>query len=301
MKNKRVLVTGGFGFIGSHLVEKLVSLGADVDILDKSRKRQCLGNKVAIIKEDITSVFELKKYDVVFHLAAFTDMKKANKDSKKVFDVNTYGTLNLLNACKGKVKKFVYLNTLGVYGNTKHLPMNEEQLAVPTELYAASKLAGETFVLAFGSAYNMFNISVRSFNAYGPRQNENFVIPSIIKQCFKKKIVKLGNLKSTRDFVFVEDIVDALILIAEKGKMNGIYNVGTGIETSIGDLTKKIIKVTNKKINLKSIKNKKRSINIDVKRSVADINKIRKLGWKPKTSLDEGLKLTVKYYENETR
>ncbi len=303
MKNKRVLVTGAGGFIGSHLVEELVKCGAKVTVFAISSLENIyhLRDKITIIKKDITKNLELEKYDIVFHLAALISIKEANKDPKKVFNVNTYGTLNLLNECKGKVKKFIYLNTLGVYGNSKQIPVNEKQLTIPTELYAASKLAGETFVLAFGTVYNMHNVVARSFNVYGPRQSENFVIPSIIKQCFKRNKVKLGNLKSTRDFVFVNDVVDALILIAKNGKRNNIYNVGTGIETSIGALAKKIIKITNKKISLESIKNKKRDVKIEVKRSMADISKIRKLGWKPKTSLDEGLKITVEHYKNGTR
>ena len=303
MKNKKVLVTGAGGFIGSHLTEKLVKLGADVTVFEKGNLKNIspIKDKIRIIRKDITKNIRLEKYDIVFHLAAFTNLREANNNPKKVFNVNTYGTFNLLNACKGKVKRFIYLDTLGVYGNSKQIPVDEKQLTIPTELYAASKLAGENFVLAFGSAYNMDNVVVRSFNVYGPRQNENFVIPSTMKQCFKKKIVKLGNLKSTRDFVFVGDVVDALIFISKKGKSNEIYNVGTGIETSIGDLSKEIIKITNTKSILKSIKNKKRNMKIDVKRSMANINKIKKLGWKPKISLKKGLSITKEYYENDTR
>lgn len=300
MKNKKVLITGAEGFIGSHLTEELVKLGAKVTVFVKGNLENIshLKDKIIIVRKDITKNLEIEKYDVVFHLAAFIGIKGAMDNPQKVFNVNTYGTLNLLNACKGKVKKFIYLNTLGVYGNSKQIPVNEEQPTIPTELYAASKLAGENFVLAFGTVYDMDNIVIRSFNVYGPKQNEIFVIPSIMKQCFKKNTVKLGNLKSTRDFVFVKDVVDALIFIAKKGKSNNIYNVGTGVETSIGDLAKKIINLIDKKVGLKNIKNKRRNVKIDVKRSMADISKIKKLGWKPKVSLSEGLKITARYYKN---
>lgn len=268
LKNKRVLVSGADGFIGSHLVDALKKLGAQVKTL----------------QGDILSTGPQKGFDVVFHLAALTDMKAALAAPQETFEVNVLGTLKLLEA-SADTGKFVYISTLGVYGEPKHVPIDEDHPKHPIEPYAASKLAGEAAVEGFCRSHKVPYVIVRSFNVYGKGQRPDFVVPRLIDEVSNKSEVVVRNPKSTRDFIYIDDLVEGLIAAALNGK-DDVYNLGTGKETSIEKLAKTIARFTKRKVSfILQPEHDGR-----VKRSRASVTKAkRKLGWSAKVSLEKGI------------
>lgn len=301
LNNKKILVTGANGFIGSCLIKKLVIAGAKVTAIvrDDSSKIDHLKEKIKIIKTDLSNSRNLtiKDMDVIFHLAALTDLKKCLEKPLEAYNANVLGTINLLGNCQN-IKKFVYVSTLGVYGEQRHFPVDENALPMPIEPYAASKLAGEYFVHSFCVSKNIPFSIARLFNVYGPGQKEDFIIPNIIKKAIKHEEITLKNLDSTRDFIYIDDAVRALILVSMVSE-NEIYNIGSGKETSIKDLIKIIEKLIKVQMRIKiALKNKV----ANVQRSVADIKKLKEMfGWAPETNLETGIEKVIEYYKNDLR
>jgi UDP-glucose 4-epimerase len=302
LKNKKVLVTGANGFIGRHLVAALVKRGACVvaGVKKAAAGRDLFGDRVEIMKLDLESSGDanINGFDAVFHLAAMTDLKKCFDDPARAFEVNAVGTLKLLQSCVG-LKKFIYVSTLGVYGEPEYLPIDEDHPIVPLEPYAASKAAGEAAVIGFCRSHGMAFSIVRFFNVYGQGQNENFVVPRLIRRIGEHpdqkasrsnngdRKIEIGNSENSRDFIYIDDAVSGLIAAAEHGD-DDIYNIGTGTETSIKDLAMAIAKL--KKIKI-SFTFKDDAGSKGVRRSRADVTKARKvLKWKPHISLERGLK-----------
>lgn len=302
-QNKRVLITGGLGFIGRRLIRKLVSNKAEVIILDNNKKERDdvdIDFGVAdILDIDISQPFDLEHHDIsiIFHLAALTNLKECTKNPLKAFEINCLGTQNLLESIRSsRIERFIYMSTLGVYGIPKNLPMDEDHPTIPIEPYAASKLAGESVTMAYSNSYGVEASIARSFNAYGPGQRNDFIIPRIIEQGLEKDIIELENIKSTRDFIWVDDVAEGLIKIAEKGK-DTLYNLGTGIETPVEEVIKIVGELLGKKIAIKTKSIKKSG----VLRSRADIEKAKThLGWRPKVNLREGLSQMINYYREAT-
>lgn len=298
LKNKKILVTGADGFIGSHLTKKLVILGAKVRAMTfgKVKSLNDLKGNIEIARHDLNSLEKLGdlEFDAIFHLAALTDLKKCLEDPFLACSTNVLGTIKLLESCK-KVGRFIIISTLGVYGEPRYLPIDENHPTLPIEPYAASKAAAESFVLGICSSRKIHYCIARLFNVYGPGQKSGFVIPQIINQALNRNEVILKNQNSTRDFIYIDDVIDALIMIALKGK-DGIYNIGSGKETSILELTKIMQKFIDRKISFK-FTGEARTIN--VQRSLADIRKIRKdVGWTPSTDLNDGIRKTLNYYND---
>lgn len=296
---KNIIITGANGFIGSHLAEGLSKNHHVIAIVNK--KTDFLnGLNVEVIEWDITSkkvIKGLPEIDIVYHLASLTDMKKFHGNVSYGKKVNVDGTENVIKCIGNTAKKFVYLSTLGVYGNAKHFPVSELEHPAPLEPYAMSKLEAENLTAALCQQYGLNFVIARLFNCYGERQKHNSLIPSLIIQTLNSNEVHIGNMKPTRDFIYVRDAVSALELLG-KQKCTGIYNVGTGIETSIAELMSKIIKTSGKKIKIIQDSSKFKEESIEVLRSCADISKIRVLGWSPKSLLMEGIAKTYSYYEN---
>jgi len=303
---KRVLVTGGTAFIGSHLVERLVAQGGKVRVasIEGIGDVAHLQDSIELVKRDLTEEVDdlVEGIDYLFHLAAITDLNQCRSDPFMALKVNTYATLNLLeSARRNGVKKFLYMSTLGVYGVARHLPQNEMDYAAPLEPYAASKLSAEHFVLVYPTTYGVSTSVARCFNAYGPRQKENMVIPSIITQIIRNGTVEIGNLDSTRDFVYVDDVVTGLLRIIEMGK-HDIYNIGTGRETSIRSLVSVIAGIMGKKIDVRPAENRKRKTKIDVPRSQADTTRMKRdLRWEAGVQLEKGLARTIDFYCNRPK
>lgn len=305
LKNKRILITGAAGFIGSHLAEKLLNEEAEITCLVKNKNNtgklslieKDLLNKIKFIEGNIKDEnfnFSPNNFDFVFHLAASISIQDAIKNTKETFENNIFGTLNLLNHFKNFNGKLIYIGSLGIYGNPSNFPTSEEEKPKPLEPYTISKLSGELLVQYFSRNFKLKHVIARIFNCYGDRQSKTSLIPIMINNILQEKEIKLSNFKTTRDFIYVKDVVNALILLAEKGE--GIYNIGTGVETSLLELTNNICEIIGRKVNIIEDNFGIKPNMVEVYRSQANIKKIKSIGWQPQWKLKEGLKLTVDYY-----
>ena len=305
---ERVLVTGGAGFIGSHLVDRLLKEGFDVIVLDnlssghvRNIKHHIGKRGFQFIKGDIRNrelVNKLvKEIDVIFHLAAIVSVPQSVRNPTLVNEVNVSGTLNLLEAArKSKVKRFIFASSCAVYGNPQSLPIKEESPLRPISPYGASKLAAETYVQVFHKVYGLKTVCLRYFNVYGPRQSEgrySSVISRFLRALREDRPLKIyGDGKQTRDFVHVHDVVEANVLALKERKAVGeCFNIATGSPITIEDLAKKFMAVFGKKTKIAYLKPRRG----DIRHSYADISKaVEKLGYKPKISLENGLVTIIK-------
>lgn len=307
LKGKKILVTGGAGFAGSNIVNKLLDYGAEVCVLDNlyAGYLEFLPShkNLKFVKGDISNrelVEELvKEYKLIIHAAA-KSIVASTKNPYEDYETNIGGTLNLLISCKKHgVDKFVYIGSASVYGNPTVLPVTEESSNYTLTPYATSKYAGENYCISFYESYNLPISIIRYSNVYGINQHPNNPYTGVVSKFFdaalKNEDIKIhGNGEQTRDFTFVYDSVDATIEVLINPKSVGqIYNCGSGFETSINDLAKKIIQITNS--DSKIVKVDRRDID-NIRRRSVNIEKIRRsLRWSPKYTLDEGLILTYKW------
>jgi UDP-glucose 4-epimerase len=308
MKNKRLVVTGGAGFIGSNIVRELVKNNTVIVIDDLSTgsleniKDLIKTKKINFIKGNVTDYKLLNKtfsnVDYVFHQAAIASVPKSIEDPVASNNVNVNGTLNVLVASRdNNVKKVVFASSCSIYGDSPILPKNEEMTTFPISPYSVNKLIGEYYCRIFTNIYRLKTASLRYFNVYGPGQNPKgdyaAVIPKFIGMILKNKSPEIyGDGEQTRDFVFVKDIVNANIIAAES-KETGIFNIASGEQVSIKELVKLIIEITRKNIR---IVHKKGRMG-DIIHSSADISKAKKiLNFNPKFTLKEGLKETIEWF-----
>ena len=305
-----VVVTGGAGFIGSHLADELVRQGYQVIVLDDlstGKKENIEGllassraGSVRFIKDNITNLPMLRRLfsgvDYVLHLAAIASVPGSIQDPLFSHGVNLTGTLNVLLAAKeNRVKKVICASSAAVYGDTATLPHSEDMIPNPQSPYAVNKLAMEYYCEVFQKVYDLKTVCLRFFNVYGPRQDPNSqyaaVIPKFISIILAGKVpVIFGDGKQTRDFVFIKDAVEAFITAAVSGA-TGVFNIGTGDAVTIDELTALIIKVTGKDM----IPVYREARPGDIKHSLADISRARAFGYRPKYSLEEGLKETIRF------
>lgn len=305
----RVVVTGGAGFIGSHTVELLVSRGYDVVVVDdfSTGTLENLVSVVSRVKVVNRSILDrevldtiLRGVDAVIHLAAVVSVEESLRDPERVYTVNATGTLYLLEAARRHdVERFVYASSAAVYGDPISLPVKETHPCRPKSVYGASKLAGEALVNSYSESYGLSTISLRYFNVYGPRMKPG-EYAGVVYKFFERILsgkppVIHGDGEQTRDFVYVEDVAKAN-LVALESRATGTYNIGTGRATSINELAEKIMDIAG--VKLKPIHGPPRPG--DIRFSVADTTMAReKLGWKPDTSLEEGLKKTLEYFRGK--
>jgi len=311
-QNKRVLVTGGAGFIGSEVVSQLLTNGYFVTILDNfsSGKKQYLpksNKKLKVIKGDIRDKKSVKKavtdQEVVIHLAALPFIPDSFYYPGDFFDVNTNGSINMLwNSIKSRsVETFVHISTSEVYGSAQTVSMNENHPTTPHSTYAVSKLAGDRAAFTLHKENGFPSVIIRPFNSYGPRFTEPYIIPEIMSQILNNsKEIILGNVNTARDFTYVQDTASAIIKSIIEKKANGeIINVGSGTEISILNLAKKILKIAKKKSKIKYDKSRERPY--DVNRLNCNNKKAKKiLKWSPKISMDEGLSQTFSWATKNT-
>ena len=299
----KILITGGAGFIGSNLTEELVRRGHKVSVIDNLATGQ-LKNLRNIIKKikffniDISQEKNkkkmnkiFKKIDWVFHLAGLADIVPSIENPDKYFQVNVNGTLNVLEASKkNNIKKFIYAASASCYGAFPTFPTNEKNKIVTEYPYALTKNIGENLVLHWNKTYNLKSLSLRFFNAYGPRSRTSGAYGAVFgvflaQKLNNKPLTIVGDGEQTRDFIHVFDLVRAIIKSAFKGKPGEVYNIGSGKETKINYIAKLI---GEKKIYIP-----KRPGEPD--RSLADISKIKKdLNWKPKIKIEDGVKMLLK-------
>jgi UDP-glucose 4-epimerase len=298
----KILVTGGAGFIGSHLVDALIKRGHKVVVIDNlsTGKRENINKKAKFYKIDICSpkigeIFKKEKPEIVFHFAAQINVRKSIENPLKDAKTNILGSLNVLENCKKyKIKKIIFASSAGVYGEAKILPTPEDHPVNPDSPYRIAKLTIENYLKFYKENFGLKFISLRFSNVYGPRQDprgEAGVVAIFINKLLKgERPTIFGNGNQTRDFIFVEDAVSACLKAMEyKGKKE-IFNIGTGIETSINELYKIISKLLKTKLKPKYAPGKPG----DLKRSCLDISLAkRELEWKPKYNLEKGLQKTI--------
>jgi UDP-glucose 4-epimerase len=306
-KSLKVLVTGGAGFIGSHMVDRLVNDGYDVRIIDdlstgRIDNIQSLlsAGKVDFVKGDIRDVSLVTKsvddVDDVVHFAALTSVPFSVKNPELTFDVNLCGTLNLIRACAQEdVGRFVFVSSCAVCGDPESLPVREEHRTDPISPYAESKLIAERYCLGFQDRQLLRSVVLRFFNVYGPRQGMNDysgVITRFIDRVRQKEpLVIYGDGSQTRDFVNVHDVVEAILASMKSGDAEGeVFNVGSGKPTSINELAKTILELAGVDLEIRYEKPRAG----DIKDSYADISKAKKfLGYEPKISLRDGLRVLL--------
>lgn len=316
----KILVTGSEGFIGSHLIESLVKKKYKVRALVQYNSFNSLGwievindnvkNKIETVlgdirdKEFVDSIF--KGVDIVINMAALISIPYSYKASKSYIDTNVLGLLNLMNSSLStNVKQFIQISTSEVYGSPKNVPIKESFPLNAQSPYAASKIAADQLALSFHKSFNLPLTIVRPFNTYGPRQSTRAIIPSIITQALKKKIIEIGSTYPTRDLLYVEDTVDGIIsAIGNKKSIGEVINIGSGYEISIKKLALKIGNILGVKIVFKRKKIRIRPKKSEVSRLVASINKAKKiLKWSPKIKgekgLTEGLKKTIEWFKKK--
>lgn len=315
-KNKKILITGGLGFIGSNLAITLLKLGADIEIYD-SLIPDMGGNKFNIepikkaVRATVADLRDEKKItkavrgkDIIFNLAGTLSHIDSMKNPFLDLDINCRAQLCLLEACKkiNRDAKIVYAGTRNQYGKAQFLPVDENHPLEPTDINGVDAIAGEKYHFMYQKVYGIRVVSLRMTNTFGPRHQmrhpKQGILNWFIRQIMEGKTVTLmGGGKQIRDVNYIDDVVCACVLVGNSKEADGqIYNLG-GMPTSLADFTKKAIKIwgSGKVKNIEFPKDRK---DIEVGNYVADITKIKtKLGWKPAVSVDEGIKRTLDYYQ----
>ncbi|MBU5678394.1 MAG: NAD-dependent epimerase/dehydratase family protein [Candidatus Aenigmatarchaeota archaeon] len=307
----KILVTGGCGFIGSHTIDLLIENGHDVIVIDKVLRKENLNPKAKYIKLDITSkklksIIKKESPEILLHLAASINIRNSLEKPIEFAKNNIIGTINILDSCiSSDIKKIIFSSSVAVYGEPKYLPVDEKhEIIMPNSLdskdsslkpinpYAISKIASEFYIQMFNQIYGIDYVILRYANVYGPRQSlsSGAVIPSFIEKLLSdQQPIIYGDGKQTRDFVYVEDVARANMLAINWKR--GIYNIGSGKETSIIDILQKIKAITKKNIDAIFLEQKN-----EIKRIFVSIEKAKKLGWKPLIDIDEGIKRTIEYF-----
>jgi UDP-glucose 4-epimerase len=311
LKNKKVLVTGGCGFIGSHIVDRLVADGAKVVVLDNlcSGKIENIAHnlkKIKFIEKDLrdNSALEeaLEGVEFISHQSALRSVPKSVEVPLDYHEVNVTGTFKLFLKAKDKgVKRIVYASSSSVYGERVDFPEKETDYPKPVSPYAATKLIGEQYAFLFSKLYDLGVVSLRYFNVYGPRQSLDdeyaVVVPKFITSLLKGESPPIyGDGNQERDFTYIDNVVEANILSLTTDSGAGeSFNVANGSPNSVNKLLSILRDITNKNINAVYLPPRKG----DVRKTHADINKIQKiLGWQPKIDFYEGLKRTVEWFKN---
>jgi NAD dependent epimerase/dehydratase len=312
-KQKSVLVTGAGGFIGSFLVESLVQRGAHVAAFVRYNSRRDLGLlrlldpdllwSIQIIQGDLCDLAALmeafKDVEFVFHLGALISIPYSYIHPDEVVNSNVIGTLNVLQACRETgVSRLVHTSSSEVYGTAISVPIDENHPLQGQSPYSASKIGADKLVESFYASYGVPAVTVRPFNTYGPRQSTRAVIPAIITQALIGSVIKLGNMEAVRDFTYITDTVDGLLISAEKSGLEGTtINLGTGQAVSIAELANSIGEIIGKPLEILVEPERLRPEKSEVQRLVSD-NKLafELLNWRPKVSLENGLPETITWY-----
>lgn len=306
-----VLVTGAGGFIGSRLVEKLTLQGAHVRAFVRYTSRAEIGllkqlpseiiEKIEIIRGDLRDYNAVdqavKGVDVVFHLGALISIPYSYVHPVETVQTNIDGTLNVLEACRRYGSKLIHTSSSEVYGTALYAPIDEIHPLQGQSPYSASKIGADKLVESYFRSFGVPSVTIRPFNTYGPGQSNRAVIPTIISQALTANQVKLGNLDAVRDFTYLDDTVDGFIKAVEAELWDGeTYNLGTGIEISIGEIAEKIFKIIGKVPEILVDSTRLRPEKSEVMRLISNNAKAReKLGWQPEVDLDEGLARTIEW------
>ncbi|HEX5424604.1 MAG TPA: SDR family oxidoreductase [Candidatus Acidoferrales bacterium] len=307
----RYLVTGGAGFIGSHIVDRLVSRGDEVIVLDdlsagKETNLTRVRNKIELRVQTITNLDAVqaacKGMDYVIHLAARTSVPRSVKNPLETNAANIDGTLNVLVAARdAKVKRIVYAASSSAYGETETLPKTESMAPAPISPYGITKYVGELYAQVFGRVYGLENVSVRFFNVFGPRQDPSSQYSGVLSRFLLavqqgEQPVIYGDGEQSRDFTYIENIVDEVLRGCEAKNASGlVFNGGTGARITLNEVIKLLEKITGKKITPKYDAPRAG----DIRHSQADISLANKiLGYKPVVLFEEGLRRTWEWFQS---
>ncbi len=307
MENIKVVITGGAGFIGSHLAQGWLEKGAEVCIIDnfRSGKRSNIShlNNVKLIEGSITDkslvLNTLEGADYLHNLAALVSVPESVDNPYECVNINVNGILNVLEAARiHKLKKVIHFSSAAIYGDNPDSPKKTIMRPEPKSPYGITKLDGEYYLDSYKQNFGLNTLSFRCFNVFGPRQDPksqySAAIPIFVSKALKEEdIIIYGDGEQTRDFIYVKDIVKANILAAQNSELNGVFNLGTGKSVSINQLVKLVIELTGSKSKIQYLPERKG----DIKHSLADISETAtKLNFSPDYDLIVGVKSTIEYF-----
>jgi NAD dependent epimerase/dehydratase len=314
LRQRRVLVTGADGFIGSHLVERIVAEGGRVRALAQYNSFNdwgwleglpCLG-EVEVVTGDIRDAHcchdLVKGIDVVFHLAALIPIPYSYRAPDSFVDTNVRGTLNLCQAARSAgVSRFVHTSTSEVYGTAQYVPIDEKHPLEPQSPYSATKIGADAIALSFFHAFAFPVVVARPFNTYGPRQSARAVIPTIVSQIAAgSRSIKLGDLTTTRDFTYVEDTCKGFVAVASAPDSDGqVFNIGSNEEIAVGELVRVIGEVMETPVTAVADPERLRPAASEVQRLRCDATRLeRATGFRPAISLKDGLRRTARWFQD---
>lgn len=312
----RVVVTGAGGFIGSHLTEALVGVGARVRALVHYNAQGSVGalahaspavlDDVEIVAGDVRDPFAvrglLRGADAVFHLAALIGIPYSYVAPASYVATNVEGTLNVLEAARAEgLRRIVVTSTSETYGTAQYVPIDERHPLVAQSPYAASKIAADQLALSYWRSFDVPVVVVRPFNTFGPRQSERAILPTIVSQALRRPgtPIALGSLSPRRDLTFVKDTASGFLTLARHpDAMGRVTNLGTGSARSVGEMVKAVGRVLGRSLEVQEDAQRVRPTASEVMELVADASAARAMGWEPKTSFDAGLEAVVEYMRN---
>jgi nucleoside-diphosphate-sugar epimerase len=308
LRGRKVIVFGGAGFVGSQLVRNLLKHGSEVIVYDNflhghKDNLEEIKNEIEIVTGDVLDPWRLswalKEFRPEFGFTSVSEtyIPTTYNALQRTLDINIQGTVNILMTAKlFNLQRIVYLGTTEVYGNARTAKVDENHQLDPFNSYASTKLAADRLCFTLHKEHGIPVVIARFYNAYGPRESEPYVIPDIISQVIKKDHVELGNINARRDFTYVEDQAEALIMLMESSVPDGeAVNLGSGITYSVKELAEKVAKIVGKPADIRVDPRRFRRYDVDV--FCADNSKLKKYtGWEPKVGIEEGLRLTVDWY-----
>lgn len=307
---RKVLVTGAGGFIGSHLVEALVSQGATVRVFVRYNSRASLGllhqidesvrSKLEVVFGDLRDLAAVegavRGINRIFHLGALIAIPYSYVHPIEVVETNVMGTLNILQAARSMgVERVIHTSSSEVYGTALHVPIEEAHPLQGQSPYSASKIGADKIAESYYCAYNLPVVTLRPFNTYGPRQSTRAIIPSLITQALSSDTIRIGNLETRRDLTYVSDTVQGFLRVAQVDGIEGeTFNLGTGQEVSIAELAEEIFTLMGKSPKLEVEPARLRPEKSEVQRLLSDNRRARqRLGWLPQVGLRDGLLKTI--------
>ncbi|MCP4613414.1 MAG: NAD-dependent epimerase/dehydratase family protein [Planctomycetes bacterium] len=306
----KILITGGLGFIGSHLAKKYVEKGVDVTILSRSSNKieniKDIRSKIHLILKDIIHINkeDVKDKDYIFHMAGSTDNYSIQNDPFLDINLNCNGTISLLENCRkhNKNTKIIFASTFFVNGNVTKLPVDSKSPCNPLGLYGATRLAAEHFCHIYSNVFGLKSIIARFTNVFGPfeqaKDKKKAGFNYLINQALNEKQINLyDNGNFYRDYIYVDDVVDACIMLADKGEINKTYYVGRGEFVKFRKLIDIIVSET--QTNVTPIEPPEFHKKVGIKDFVCDNYDMKNIGWQPKISIEEGIRRTIDYYREQ--
>lgn len=307
--NNKTLVTGGAGFIGSTLVRVLLKREYEVTVLDNfstgSRDNLPRDDRLSLITGDVRDSelvsTVVRGHRRVLHLAAQAFIPFCYEEPLQVANVNAMGSINVFRACLNhNVERLVHVSSSEVYGSAKYTPMDEKHPLNPYSTYSVAKVAADMWAQTFCWEHKLPVVILRPFNTFGPREALPYFIPEMIRQCLKEPTIRVGNLETSRDFTYVDDVAEAMLAALETKEIEGeVINLGTSRKhkmKEILDMIKKEVGAEEKDVEV----DKGRLRPKDVEVLIASNEKAKRiLGWSPKTKFDEGIRKTVKWYTDQ--